>query len=125
AIQACAHVIGNDSAITIAGQGGYFELNLMLPLVAFKLTESIRILAGAADALAEKCVAGIEADEEKCVDNVKKSLAVVTGLVPHIGYDRAAKLARHAYETGKTIEQAAMEENILPEAEIKLALYGE
>ncbi|MFP4650477.1 MAG: class II fumarate hydratase [Desulfobacterales bacterium] len=125
AIQACAHVIGNDSAVTTAGQGGYFELNLMLPLIAFKLTESIRILAGASDALAEKCVSGIRADEEKCAGNLEKSLAVVTGLVPHIGYDRAAKLARHAYETRKTIEQAAAEENILPENELKRALYGE
>ncbi|MFO7930494.1 MAG: class II fumarate hydratase [Desulfosalsimonas sp.] len=124
-IQACTHVIGNDSAVTIAGQGGYFELNLMLPLIAFKLTESIRILAGAADALAEKCVSGIEADEEKCGSNLEKSLAVVTGLVPHIGYDRAAKLAHYAYETKKTIEQAAAEENILPENELKRALYGE
>lgn len=124
AIQACAHVIGNDTAVTLGGQGGYFELNLMLPLAAFKLLESIDMLAKAADALAEKCVAGIAANPEQCAANVKKSMAVVTGLVPYIGYDRAAGIAREAYASGRTIEEVALAQNILPEEELKKALYG-
>ncbi|MFW6011999.1 MAG: class II fumarate hydratase [Desulfosalsimonas sp.] len=123
AIQACAHVIGNDASITHAGRGGYFELNLMLPLTAFKLTESLQILAGAADSMAEKCVSGIEADAEKCRENVKKSLAVVTGLVPYIGYEKAARLAARAGETGETIEDVAARENIMDRAELRKALY--
>ncbi|MFW6334376.1 MAG: class II fumarate hydratase [Desulfosalsimonas sp.] len=125
AIQACAHVIGNDASITHAGTGGYFELNLMLPLIAFKLTDSLEILAGAADSVAKKCVSGIQADAEKCGQNVKKSLAVVTGLVPYIGYERAARLAFRAYEEGKTIEQAALEENIMDEAKLRKLLYND
>jgi fumarate hydratase class II len=124
AIQACAHIAGNDMVLSLAGQGGYFELNLMLPLAGFKLIESINILAKTADLLSEKCVSGICANKKQCRDNITKSLAVVTGLVPYTGYDRAAEIARRAHETGKTIEQIAAEENILPADELKKALYG-
>ncbi|MFO7861136.1 MAG: class II fumarate hydratase [Desulfosalsimonas sp.] len=123
AVQASAHVIGNDTALTQAGQGGYFQLNLMLPLAAFNLVESINILANAARGLAEKCISGIEANESKCEQNIRQSLAVVTGLVPHIGYDRAAQIAAWAYGTGKTIEEIAAEENVLPEDQLQKALY--
>ncbi|MBS3756748.1 MAG: class II fumarate hydratase [Desulfobacterales bacterium] len=125
AIQACAHVIGNDTSLTLAGQGGYFELNLMLPLVAYKLLDSIGVLSGAAEILARKCVSGIAANEARCTENIEKSLAVVTGLVPHIGYERAARIAHLAHETGKTVETVALEENVLPAAELRRALYGE
>lgn len=125
AIQACAHVIGNDTSLTLAGQGGYFELNLMLPLVAYKLLDSIGVLAGAAEILAQKCVSGIAANEGRCAENIEKSLAVVTGLVPHVGYEHAARIAHKAYETGKTIEAVALEENVMPESELRKALYGE
>jgi len=125
AIQACAHVIGNDTSLTLAGQGGYFELNLMLPLVAYKLFDSIGVLANAAEMLAGKCVSGIAANKARCAENIEKSLAVVTGLVPHIGYEQAARIAHLAHETGKTIEAVALEENVLPAAELRKALYGE
>ncbi|MBS0014061.1 MAG: class II fumarate hydratase [Desulfobacterales bacterium] len=124
AVQASAHVIGNDTTLTTAGQGGYFQLNLMLPVAAFKLIDSINILANAGRGLAEKCIAGIEANEEKCEQNIRQSLAVVTGLVPYIGYDKAAQIAARAHETGKTIEEAAGEENILPADQLQQALYG-
>ncbi len=125
AIQACAHVIGNDTSLTLAGQGGYFELNLMLPLAAYKLTDSIEILANAADTLAQKCISGIEADETRCAQNIEKSLAVAAGLVPHIGYEQAARIAHMAYENGKTIETVALEENVMPGDQLRQALYGE
>lgn len=124
AIQACAHVIGNDTVLTLAGQGGYFELNLMLPLAGFKLIESIDILAATAGSLAEKCVSGIEANQDQCEKNIRKSLAIVTGLVPYTGYDRAAQIALRAYESGKTIEQIATEEKVLPAEQLRQALYG-
>ncbi|MFW6284413.1 MAG: class II fumarate hydratase [Desulfosalsimonas sp.] len=124
AVQASAQVIGNDTALTLSGQGGYFQLNLMFPLAAFNIIDSINVLANAGRGLAEKCIAGIVANEEKCEQNIRKSLAVVTGLVPYIGYDRAAQIAIRAHDAGKTIEEVAEEENILPAAQLQQALYG-
>jgi fumarate hydratase class II len=123
-IQACAQIIGNDAAITIGGQGGYFELNTMLPLVAYNLLQSIELLANGAEAMAEKCVRGVRANREKCAANIEKSLAIVTNLVPHIGYDRAAELAKKAYENGKTVEAAALQEAVMAPEALREVLYG-
>jgi fumarate hydratase class II len=117
-IQAAAQVVGNDTAITIGGQGGNFELNVMLPVMAYNLLQSISILASVARALADKCIAGIAANREACAAYIEKSLALVTGLVPKIGYDRAAAIAKKAYETGQTIRQVALAEAILPADEL-------
>jgi fumarate hydratase class II len=121
-LQVSAQVIGNDAAITQGGHTGNFELNVMLPLMAYNLIQSIQLLAGAARSLAEKCVRGIEADKEKCVSNVEQSLALATAFVPAIGYDKAASLAREAYEKNKTIREAALENRVLPQAEIQRIL---
>jgi fumarate hydratase class II len=112
-IQAAAQVIGNDAAVTLGGLGGQFELNTMLPLIARNLIESIELLSAASATLANKCVDGIEADRKACAAHIEKSLALVTGLVPLIGYDRAAALAQKAYAEGKTIREAALEENLV------------
>ena len=117
-LQVSAQVIGNDAAITQGGQAGNFELNVMLPLMAYKLIQSIQLLAAAAKALAEKCVRGIEVNKEKCTLNLEQSLALATAFVPAIGYDRAASLAREAYEKNKTIREVALEKRVLPEDEI-------
>jgi fumarate hydratase class II len=117
-LQVSAQVIGNDAAITQGGQAGNFELNVMLPLMAYDLIQSIQLLAGAGRALAEKCVRGIEADKEKCALNLERSLALATAFVPAIGYDKAAFLAKEAFEKNKTIRQVALEKQVLPEAEI-------
>ena len=101
-IQTCAQVIGNDAAITQGGLGGVFELNLMLPLVARNLLESIEILAGASTMFREKLVEQLEADEEQCADYIEGSLAMGTALVPVIGSDAAAALANEAHATGGT-----------------------
>jgi fumarate hydratase class II len=122
-IQVCAQVMGNDATISIGGMGGYFELNTMLPLIAYNLIQSIELLAAAAEILAKKCVSGITADREKCRSNIERSLAIVTSLVPHIGYDRAAEIAKKAFEQGKTIETIALSENILPADELKKILF--
>jgi len=116
--------LGNDMAISIGGLGGYFELNTMLPLIAYNLIQSIELLANAAEVLAKKCINGITANIDQCQANIQNSLALVTSLVPHIGYDRAAKIAKKAFAEEKTIETVAMEEKILPEAELKKALFG-
>jgi fumarate hydratase class II len=117
-IQVAAQVMGNDTTITIGGQGGTFELNTMLPVMAHNLLQSISLLASAVDVFAEKCVAGITANQETCSRYIEKSLALVTGLVPKIGYDKAAAIAKKAYETGRTVREVARDENILSEAEL-------
>jgi fumarate hydratase class II len=121
-LQVSAQVIGNDAAITQGGQAGNFELNVVLPLMAHSLLQSIQLLAGATRALGEKCVRGLEVNREKCVRNLEQSLALVTAFVPAIGYDKAASLAREAYERNKTIREVALEKRVLPEAEIQRIL---
>jgi fumarate hydratase class II len=121
-LQVSAQVIGNDAAITQGGQAGNFELNVMLPLMAYNLIQSIRLLAGAARAFGEKCIRGIEANREKCASNLEKSLALATAFVPAIGYDRAASLAREAHEKNRTIREVALEKRVLPEKEIHAIL---
>jgi fumarate hydratase class II len=121
-LQVAAQVIGNDAAITQGGQAGNFELNAMLPLMAYSLIQSIQLLAGAARALGEKCIRGIEANEEKCVSNLEQSLALATAFVPAIGYDRAASLAKEAFEKKKTIREVALEKRVLSEEEIQKIL---
>ncbi len=114
-MQAVVQVIGNDTAIMLGAQSGNFELNTMLPVIAYNLLQSISLISGAAKIFAEKCVSGISANEAKCASNIGKSLALSTLLVPYTGYDRAAEIARKAYETGKTIREIALEEKILSE----------
>jgi len=117
-LQVSAQVIGNDAAITLGGQAGNFELNVMLPVLAYNLIQSIQWLAAAAKALAERCVRGIEANREKAFSNLEQSLALATAFVPAIGYDKAASLAKEAYEKKKTIRELALEKRVLPEEEI-------
>jgi fumarate hydratase class II len=121
-LQVSAQVIGNDAAITQGGQAGNFELNVMLPLMAYSLIQSIQLLAGASRALGEKCIRGIEANEEKCASSLEQSLALATAFVPAIGYDRAASLAKEAYEKKRTIREVALEMRVLSEEEIRKIL---
>jgi fumarate hydratase class II len=122
-IQIAYQVMGNDTAITLAGQAGNFELNVTLPLLAHNLLESIRLLAGAARMLADKCLQGLAADEARCASFIEQSLALVTALVPRIGYDRAADLAKKAHAEGLTVRQVALKERVLPQEQID-ALLG-
>jgi fumarate hydratase class II len=117
-LQVAAQVIGNDAAVTVAGQSGSFELNVMMPVIAHNLLQSIELLADAARVLAETCVAGIRADREACAAFIERSLALVTPLVPRIGYDRAAAVAQKAHASGRTVREVLIEEEILPEEEI-------
>ena len=117
-MQVAVQVIGNDAAITLGCQGGYFELNTMLPLIAYNLLQSISLLRSAATLFATKCIDGISANAEQCVASIEQSLALATYLVPLIGYDRAAEIAREAYKTGKTVREVALSDNLLSEAEV-------
>ncbi|MBA2564688.1 MAG: class II fumarate hydratase [Gemmatimonadetes bacterium] len=121
-LQAAAQVIGNDLAVTLGGRGGEFELNTSMPLMARNLLESIEILAGAADAFRLRCVAGIVADEARCLELAKLSLMLSTALAPRIGYDRAAALSKEALETGETVEAVALRHGILPPDDLRRIL---
>jgi fumarate hydratase class II len=121
-LMVAAQVIGNDATITLAGMSGVFELNVMMPLIAYDLLQSIEILGNAARLLAEKCIDGIEANRERCEELVEKSLAMVTSLVPKIGYDAAAEIAKESVKTGKTVREICRERKVLPEDELREAL---
>jgi len=114
-IQVAAQVAGNDTTIMLGAQGGNFELNTMLPVIAYNLLQSIFLLSTVSEVFAAKCISGVSAHREKCAAYIEKSLALVTGLVPHIGYDKAAAIAQKAHETGKTVREIARQEGILPE----------
>ena len=114
-LQVAAHVIGCDATITLCGQAGNFELNVMMPVMALRLLEAITFSAKVVRAFTEKCVMGIEANRERCEELIEKSLAMVTSLAPVIGYDAAAKIAKEAFTTGKTVREVAKTHKVLPE----------
>ena len=117
-IQVCGQVIGNDTAIIIGGQGGVFELNLMLPLIAHNLTNSIELLTNGTRVFTDKLIIGLQANEEKCSGYIEDSLAMCTSLAPVIGYDKAAEIAYKAYESGKTVREIATEEKVLDKEQL-------
>jgi fumarate hydratase class II len=117
-LQVCAQVLGNDAAVTFSGSFGNFELNVMMPVMAHNLLQSIELLAAACEVFARRCVAGLEADREKCRNNLELSLSNCTVLAPVIGYDKAAKIAKVAFETNRTIRQVALEISGLDKARL-------
>jgi fumarate hydratase class II len=108
-LQVSAQVIGNDTAITIAGSQGQFELNVRVPLIARNLLESIRLLTNTARIFAEKCVDGIKANEEGCERSAESTLAAATALNPYIGYDKGAEIVKAAAESGRLLREVALE----------------
>lgn len=117
--QVAAQVIGNDLTITIGGQFGNFELNVMMPVKGHNLLQSIELLGRVSQVFVDKCIKGIKADKKRCEEMIEKSLAMCTSLAPVIGYDAAAKIAKEAYETGKTVREVALEKKVLPDAKLK------
>ncbi len=118
----CAQVIGNDSAITVAGQAGNFELNVMLPVVARNLLESISLLAHAAEVEADKSVSRLSVNEERIKDMVGRNPVLVTALNPIIGYDKAAKIAKKAFAESRPVKEVAREMTDLSDEELDEAL---
>jgi len=112
--QVAAQVMGNDLTITIGGQFGNFELNVMMPVKGHNLLQSIELLGRASEVFADKCITGIKADKKRCEEMIEKSLAMCTSLAPVIGYDNAAKIAKEAYATGKSVREVALEQKVLP-----------
>ena len=109
----CAQVIGNHMAITVAGANGHLELNVYKPVMIYNLLQSIRLLADAAVSFTDNCIAGIEPDDARIAELMENSLMLVTALNAHIGYDNAAKIAKHAHAKGLTLRQAAAELNLV------------
>lgn len=114
----CAQVIGNDVTVTVGGQAANFELIVMMPVMAYNLLQSVELLTAAANNFAAKCIAGITANEERCKSLIEQSLAMCTALAPVIGYEAAAKLAKDAYQSGKTVRQVAKEQKVLPDKKL-------
>ncbi|HEU5361133.1 MAG TPA: class II fumarate hydratase [Candidatus Deferrimicrobiaceae bacterium] len=119
AIQVAAQVIGNDVVVTLGGSLGILELNVMLPVMARNLLESVGLLASAATLLTDRCVSGITPNRKRCEELIEQSLAMVTPLAVRIGYDKAAELAHEAYHSGKTIRAVLRERKVLPPEEIR------
>ena len=117
-LQVAAHVIGCDATITICGQAGNFELNVMMPVMALRLLEAISFSSAVIKAFSEKCVVGIEANKEHCEESIEKSLAMVTSLAPVIGYDAAAKIAKESFSSGKTVREVARGQQVMDEKKL-------
>ena len=105
----CTQVIGNDLTITTAGASGHFELNVYRPVMAYNIIQSIRLLAEASVSFADNCISGIEANEERIHANLHNSLMLVTALNPHIGYDKAAEVAKKAHKENTTLREAIID----------------
>jgi fumarate hydratase class II len=105
--QICAQVMGNHTTITFCGASGNFELNVYKPVIAYNLLQSVRLLADGCRSFAERCVTGIKANEPVIAQHVQNSLMLVTALNPHIGYDKAAQIAKKAHAEGTTLKEAA------------------
>jgi fumarate hydratase class II len=124
ALMVAAQVIGNDATIAFAasGLGSSFELNVMMPVMAYNLLESIELLSRAARVFADRCVAGLEANRQRCESLVEQSLAMCTSLAPIIGYDKAADVAKESFKTGKTVRQVAADRKLMSEADLSKAM---
>jgi fumarate hydratase, class II len=112
-VQVGARVVGNDATVAWAGAAGAFELNTAVPVMAHALLESLHLLASASRLLADRCIAGIQADVERCRAHAESSPALATALNPHIGYEAAAEVAHAALAEGKTLRQVVVERGLL------------
>ena len=111
--QVAAQVIGNDLGVLMGGQAGNFELNVMMPVMAHNLLESIRLLSSSAVNFTQRCISGIRVDKDRASEMVEKSLAMCTALAPEIGYDAAAAIAKESYRTGRTVRDVAIEQTLI------------
>ena len=120
--QVAAQVIGNDAAVAFAGSQGNFELNVYLPVISRNVLESIRLLGNVTRVFADRCVAGIEADVERCRAYAESSPSLGTTLTPYIGYDAAALIVKESIATGRSVRELALEKGLLTEEQLDVAL---
>ena len=121
-MQVAAQVIGNDAVITWGGANGNFELNVMMPLIAHNLLQSIELLAHAADAFADKCVVGIVANVDRARELAERNIIIVTALNPHIGYDKGAVAAKEAFASGRNVADVVVDKGWLTTDEVTALL---
>jgi fumarate hydratase class II len=121
----CAQVIGNDAAIAFGGAAGNFELNVMLPMLARNVLESIRLLANICRLFADRCVDGITANEDQCRTYAESSPSIVTPLNRYIGYEEAAKVAKQSLKEGKTVKQVVLERGYVDQGKLTEAQLDE
>jgi aspartate ammonia-lyase len=120
--QVAFHVIGNDLAITMAAEAGQLQLNVMEPIIAFNLFQSMEMLTNAVDTLTSRCIDGVTANTEHCREMVEQSIGIVTALVPAIGYDKASKVAVAAMESGRSVREIVREKGYLSDEELEAIL---
>ncbi|MBD3336656.1 MAG: aspartate ammonia-lyase, partial [Candidatus Eisenbacteria bacterium] len=121
-IQVAAQTMGLYTAVSTGGQHGPLELNMMMPLIGYDTHQALQLLTGAVTLLNERCIAGLVADRERCAGYVEWSSAMVTPLALKLGYEEAARIAKAAFQAGRTIREYALSEKILPEKEIEALL---
>ncbi len=121
-LMVCAQVVGNDAAVAAGGLAGNFELNVMIPVMAVNVLQSVGLLAAAARNFEARCARGMKAVPARCEESIEKSLAMCTALAPRIGYDRAAAIAKEAWAKGRTVREIAREMRVLPDAELDRVL---
>jgi fumarate hydratase class II len=123
-LMVAAQVVGNDQTVAFAGSGlgSSFELNVMMPVMAYNVLQSIALLSRAARVFADRSVAGLEANKQRCESLVEQSLAMCTSLAPIIGYDKAADVAKESFKTGKSVRQVAQERKFMSDADLNKAL---
>lgn len=121
-MQVVAQVIGNDATVAWSNANGNFELNVMMPVLAHNLLESAELIGAVCDAFREKCVEGIEANEDRAAELLSKNIIIITALAPKVGYDKAAEIAKKAFATGRGVKEVALEMEVLPEDELNRAL---
>ena len=122
-MQVAARVMGNDQTLTLCGAaGGNFQLNIMMPVMGQATLESIHLLSNGVQAFIEFCMLGLEANPEVCEAAVEQSLSMSTSLNPHIGYEKASKLTKEAFASGKTIRELCQEQQLLPEDKLREVL---
>lgn len=121
-VQVCLYAQGMTQTVILCGREGFLELNVTIPLIAYALHDTIRCLSNAVRVFAEACVKGLEADEARCAELVRRSLMLVTALTPHIGYDKAASVAKEALATHRTLREIVLEKKLMSAADVDKAL---
>lgn len=120
--QVCYQVIGNDLAISLAVENGQFELNVMEPVMAYNLFNSLTILTNVVNTFNHKCVKGIQANEERCREMIEKSVGIVTALLPHIGYEQSSLIAKEALKTGTPVKELILSKGLLTQEKLEVIL---
>ena len=123
--QVCFKVIGNDLTVTFAAEAGQLQLNVMEPVLSHSIMESMIFLGNAMDTLREKCIVGITANKDACLNMVRNSIGIVTALNPYIGYKNSTEIAKEALETGRSVYDLVLERGILSEERLNEILDPE